>query len=172
VSLVIKTADELIALDLEGRGKARRAARETPAAKRVLRTFLDRGGPVSVDDVVAAPSDGSGETTRQALRALDDADLIRIRDNHIDLAYPFSASPTAFLVRLRDGRERYACCAIDALGIAPMVGQRIEIRSRCHHCGRPVEFPAAPDGPGPEAAGVMLWVGKRSEERCKVADSL
>jgi hypothetical protein len=50
--------------------------------------------------------------------------LIRIRDGHVDLAYPFSASPTAFVVRLPDGRERYACCATDALGIAPMVGQR------------------------------------------------
>jgi len=32
-NLVILTADELIALDIEGRGKARRAARETPASR-------------------------------------------------------------------------------------------------------------------------------------------
>ena len=87
-------------------------------------------------------------------------------------ACAFSASPRAFVVRLPDGRERYACCAIDALGIAPMVGQPVEIRSRCHHCGTPLEFSATPEGPGPEAAGVMLWVGKRTDERCKVADSL
>ena len=91
---------------------------------------------------------------------------------HVDIAYPFSALPTAFVVRLPEGGERYACCATDALGIAPMVGQRIEILSRCHHCGTALEFSATADGPAPEAAGVMLWVGERTEEGCKAADSL
>ncbi len=171
-NLVILTADELIALDVEGRGKARRAARETPTATRVLRTFLDRSGAVPVDEIVAGLQRGPAGALREALLRLDDDDLIRIRDGHVDIAYPFSASPTAFVVRLPDGRGRYACCAIDALGIAPMVGQPVEIRSRCHHCGTPLEFSATPEGPGPEAAGVMLWVGKRTDERCKVADSL
>lgn len=90
----------------------------------------------------------------------------------MDLAYPFSASPTPFVVRLPDGRERYACCAMDALGMAPMLGQRVEIRSRCHHCGTPLEFSAAPPGPGSEAEGVMLWFGERGDVRDKVADSL
>ena len=103
---------------------------------------------------------------------LDNDDLIRIRDGQIDVAYPFSASPTPFLVRLAGAKERYACCAMDALGIAPMVGQPVEIRSRCHHCTMPLEFSVSPDGPGTEAEGVMLWLGKRTDERCKVADSL
>src|SRR5881296_2406508 len=168
-SLEIKTADELIALDVEGRGRTRRAGRETLASRRILRMFLDRGGPIPVDEIVAAFQD---EAIHQALAALDNDDLIRIRDGQIDIAYPFSASPTPFVVRLPGGEERYACCAMDALGIAPMVGQRIELRSRCHHCGTPLEFSAAPEGPAPDAAGVMLWVGKRTDERCKVADSL
>jgi hypothetical protein len=172
VRLVIKTADELIALDVEGRGKARRAARETPASTRVLRAFLDRGGPVPVDEIVSGLPHAPAEALREALIRLDDDDLIRIRDGHVDIAYPFSASPTAFVVRLPDGRERNACCATDALGIAPMVGQPVEIRSRCHHCGTPLEFSTTPEGPGPEAAGVMLWVGKRTEEGCRAADSL
>lgn len=171
-SLVIKTADELIALDVEGRGQARRAARETPIATRVLRLFLDRGGPVPVDQILVGLPRGPAEALREALIRLDDDDLIRIRDGRVDVAYPFSASPTAFVVRLPDGRERYACCAIDALGIAPMVGQPVEIRSRCHHCGAPLEFSVTPEGPGPRAAGVMLWVGKRTDEQRKVADSL
>ena len=171
-SLVILTADELIALDVEGRGKARRAARETPISTRVLRIFLDRGGPVPVDEIVAGLQRGPGEALREALIRLDEEDLIRIRDGHVDVAYPFSASPTAFVVRLPDGRERYACCATDALGIAPMIGQSVEIRSRCLHCGTPLGFSATPEGPAPDAAGVMLWVGKRKEERCKAADSL
>src|SRR5438093_342135 len=168
-SLEIKTADELIALDVEGRGRTRRAGRETLASRRILRIFLDRGGPIPVDEIVAAFQD---EAIHQALAALDNDDLIRIRDGQIDIAYPFSASPTPFVVRLPGAKERYACCAMDALGIAPMVGQPVEIRSRCHHCKMPLEFSVSPDGPGTEAEGVMLWLGKRTDERCKVADSL
>jgi hypothetical protein len=169
---VILTADELIALDVEGRGKARRAAREAPIPRRILQAFLDRGGPAPVEELVAGLQRDSAEALRAALVQLDDDDLIRIRDGQIDLAYPFCTSPTAFVVRLPDGRERYACCATDALGIAPLVGQQVEIRSRCHHCGTPLEFSATPEGPGAEAAGVMLWVGKRTEEGGRAADSL
>jgi hypothetical protein len=172
-NLVILTADELIALDVEGRGAARRAAREAPLLRRILRVFLDRGGPIPIEELVADFQGGSTEAVHEALIRLDDDDLIRIRDDRVDLAYPFSTSPTAFVVRLSDGKERYACCATDALGIAPMIGQQIEIRSRCHHhCGTPLQLSATPDGPGPEAAGVMMWVGKRTEEGCKAADSL
>ena len=171
-SPVILTADDLIALDVEGRGQARRAAREAAMPRRILRAFLDRGGPIPVHEILADVQPGSAEAVHDALIRLDDEDLIRIRDGHVDIAYPFSAAPTAFVVRLPDGRERYVCCAIDALGIAPMVGQRIQIRSRCHHSHRPLEFSVTPEGPGPEAAGVMLWVGKRTEERCRGIDSL
>ena len=172
-SRVILTADELIALDVEGRGKARRAAREAPMSKWILRAFLERGAPVPVEEIVAGLQRGSAdEAVRDALMRMDDDDLIRVRDGHVDIAYPFSASPTPFVVRLPDGTKRYACCATDALGIAPMIGQRIEIRSSCHHCGVPVEFATTPEGPAPDAAGVMLWVGQRTEEQCRAVDSL
>src|SRR5947207_3352970 len=83
----------------------RRAAREAPLPRRILRAFLDRGGPIPVEDLVADFQGGSAEAIHQALIRLDDDDLIRIREGHVDLAYPFSASPTAFVVRLADGRE-------------------------------------------------------------------
>ena len=169
--LHIKTADELIALDLEGRWRTRRASRERLVSRRILRMFFDRGGPIPVEDIMASFPDDPAEVTRQALIALDDDDVILIRDGRIDIAYPFSTPPTPFVVRLPDGTERYTCCAMDALGVAPMVGQPVGIRSRCHHCSMPLEFSASPDGPGPGASGVMLWVGKRPEDRCRVADT-
>jgi hypothetical protein len=170
--LEIKTADELIDQELEARWTARRAARQTELFQRILRIFLDRGGPIRVEDIVSAFPDGPAEAVREALVALDDGDLIRVRDGQVDIAYPFSASPTPFVVRVPGDKERYACCAIDALGIAPMVGSRVEIRSWCHHCRTPLGVSAAPDGLGPDAYGVMLWLGKRTDERCRVADSL
>ncbi len=170
-SLQIKTAEEFAALDLEGRWTARRVARETAVFRRVLQLFVERGGPIAVEEIVAGLR-GDGASTWQALGALDDDDLIRIQDGKVDVAYPFTAASTPFVVRLPDGRQRFACCAVDALGIAPMIGQPIEIRSRCHHCATPLGLTASPEGARPEGSRIMLWVGQRADDRCKIADSL
>lgn len=161
MSLTILTADELIALD-EGWGQFRRAARETPTAVRILRAFLDSGGPLPVEAIADA----------DAVKRLNDHDLIRVREGRIDLAYPFTASPTPFVVRLPDGRERYACCATDALGFAPMIGQPVTIRARCQHSGAPLHFSVTVDGPEADASGIMLWSGKRAEPQCRSIDGL
>jgi hypothetical protein len=165
--LAILTAEELIALDTEGWGRFRRSARETPTALAILRAFLEHGGPVPVASLNADPDE---------LIYLHNRDLIRIdvRDggDRIDLAYPFSASPTPFIVQLSDGRERYACCATDALGFAPMIGQSVNIRSRCERSRTLLEFTVTPDGPGADAASVMIWSGKRAEAPCRSIDGL
>jgi hypothetical protein len=168
VDLVILTAEELKALDSLERQASRRYARQQPLAQAVLRAFLRRGGPVPVDHVISALP---GATTA-ALGTLDEEDLIRIRSGVIDIAYPFSAAPTPYVVRFRRGRERYACCATDALGIAPMTGERIDIITECHHCGEPMTISATPESVRPAAEGVMLWFGKRSDAGAKACDSL
>jgi len=171
-NLVILTADELKALDPLERQAARRAARQQPLVRLILRTFLQRGGPIPVEDIIAASPDGHAAALHDALVALDDEDLIRVRAGQIDIAYPFSGAPTPFRLRLSGGREPYACCATDALGIAPMVGEPVEITSSCHHCGEPLKFAATPPGVGLDAEGVMVWFGKRGDEGCKAFDSL
>jgi hypothetical protein len=171
-TLVILTAEELKALNPLERQAARRAARQQRLARLILRTFLQRGGPVHVEDIIAASPGVQPETIHDALVALDDEDLIRVRAGQIDIAYPFSTTPTPFRVRLPGGRERHACCATDALGLAPMVGEPIEITSSCHHCGDPLKFAVAPRGVGADAEGVMVWFGKRGDEGCKAFDSL
>jgi hypothetical protein len=173
MAVEIRTAAELITLDAEGRGAGRRAARETALLQRVLRTFADRPGPVQVDEIVSAfPAQVPGSVL-DALAKLDEEDLVRIDAGRIDLAYPFSVSPTPFGVDLDEGRgHRYVCCAIDALGIAPMLGRRVLIRSQCHHCSVPLDLSIDPSGPGPDAEGVMVWVGKRAEDERRACDSL
>ncbi|HEY3068218.1 MAG TPA: organomercurial lyase [Methylomirabilota bacterium] len=163
MSFVIRTAAELLALDTDGRSQARRAARETPVATRILRAFLDEGGPIPVDEIDVAPVE---------LARLHDDDLIRIHEGWIDVAYPFSAASTSFLVGLPEGGHRYACCATDALGFAPMIGTRVAISSRCHRSGAPLAFDVTPDGPEPDAASVMLWVGQRGDAPCRAIDGL
>jgi len=170
--LEIKTAEELVDAELEARWALRRAARQTDVLRRVLRAFVERSGPIRVEEIAVSLPDQAPATVWDSLIKLDEADLIEVRDGRVEIAYPFSAAPTPFVVRLAGSRERYACCAIDALGVAPMLGQRVHVRSRCHHCGTPLEFVVAPDGPGPEAPDVMLWVGKRWEGERRIATSL
>ena len=171
-NLVILTADELKALTPLERQAARREARQRPLVQLILRTFLQRGGPIPVEDIVAGSPGSRAGAVHAALVALDDDDLIRVRAGQIDIAYPFSGAPTPFRLRLSGAGERYACCATDALGIAPMVGEPVEITSSCHHCGEPLKFTATPHGVGRVAEGVMVWFGKRGDEQCKAFDSL
>lgn len=162
MELVIRTADELLALESQDRHAARRSARTSPVMRRVLRMFAARGGSIPVEEIGSPPDE---------LCALDADDLIRIQDGHVDVAYPFIAHPSPWVVTLPGGHERYACCATDALGIAPMLGQPTYIRSSCHHCGTALQFPVTPEGPGSEARGVMVWRGKQLDDRCKVVDT-
>ncbi len=90
----------------------------------------------------------------------DADDLLHLVDGRVRMAYPWSAAPTAFVVEPEDVGERYACCAIDALGIAAMLGRGVHVRSRCHQSGAPLAFSVSPDGPGPEARDMMVWVGR------------
>jgi hypothetical protein len=170
--LEIKTADELIDPELEARWASRRAARQTTVLQRVLRAFVDRGGPIAGEALLAVAPDVAPDALWATLIALDEDDLIQLREGNIEIAYPFSAIPTPFAVRLAAGQERYACCAIDALGMAPMLGQRVDIRSHCHHCGVPVELFVTPEGPEPGCEELMVWVGKQAEGERRVATSL
>jgi hypothetical protein len=156
--LPIKTAAELADADLEARAASRRAAREGLVMRTVLRLFADSGGPVRVDAVLSALPETRPDVLRRALGDLNDDDLLVLRDDAIELAYPFSGAPTRFVARRADGRERFICCAIDALGLAPMLGEPVQIASACHHCDAPLGFAVGPDGPGPEARDLMVWV--------------
>src|SRR5260370_22884986 len=169
---MIMTADELKALNSLERQAARRAAREQPLVRLILRTFLQRGGPIPIKDIVASSPDGRAEAVHDALTALDDEDVIRVRAGQVDIAYPFSAAPTTFRLRLSAGRERHACCATDALSIAAMIGEPVDITSPCHHCAESLKFAATPHGTGLHADGVMVWVGNRGDEGCTAVASL
>jgi len=171
-TLELKTAEELIDRDLEARWTTPRAALETEVLQSLLRAFVERPGPVVVEELVKALPAHAPAGIWEALTRLDEEDLIQLQDGRVDMAYPFSASPTPFVVHVSGRGDRYACCAIDALGVAPMLGQPVKIRSRCHHCGVPLEMSAGPDGPGLDAQGVMVWVGRQREGERRISTSL
>jgi len=162
--LPMKTLEELMDPAVEARRAARRAARENDLLRQVWRAFLARGAAIPVDALAGELIAPSPEAVREGLARLDAEDLIVVGDGVVRLAYPFSGEPTAFTVRLPDGRTRFTCCAIDALGIAPMLGQPVTVESRCHHCGAPLAFRVNPEGLGVDAQGVVVWVGQQDPD--------
>lgn len=126
--------------------------------------MLAHGAPIAIDMVERAATWLEPAAVRDGLAGLDEEDLLLLQNGVVRLAYPFSGDPTAFTIVLPDGRARFVCCAVDALGIAPMLGHPIEVRSPCHHCGEPIRFPVDPEGPGPGADGVMVWIGRRDPD--------
>ncbi|MGH7320831.1 MAG: organomercurial lyase [Candidatus Rokuibacteriota bacterium] len=164
MTLPIKTLDELMDPAAEARQAARRAARQNDLLRQVWRALLARGAPIAIDRIEREATWLEPTTVRDGLARLDDEDLILLEDGAVRLAYPFSGDPTAFTIVLPDGRARCVCCAVDALGIAPMLGQPIDIRAHCHHCGGPIGFPVDPEGPGPGADDVMVWIGRRDPD--------
>ena len=170
--LTIKTAEEVGDSDVEARAAIRRTARETPLLRTVLRLFADSGGPVSVTTVVGAVQGAQSDTVRNTLLRLNDDDLLILHQDRIDLAYPFSAFPTRFIVRREDGRERFTCCALDALGIAPMLNEGVEVASFCHHCDSPLRFTVGPEGPSSGADDLMVWVTKSEEGETRACTGL
>jgi hypothetical protein len=105
MALEIRTAAELTDPELEARWTTRRAARETDVLQQVLRAFVARAGPVEVEQIVAVFADGPPDGIRADLARLDADDLIQIRDGLVEVAYPFSALPTPFVVQLADGQS-------------------------------------------------------------------
>jgi hypothetical protein len=172
-SFAIKSADELLDAEFIAKWQDRKTI--DPLAREVLRLILDRfvveGGPLEIEALSRHLQGRAPDEIREALARLDQKDLILARDGKVVLAYPFAGGPTAFRVSLPDGRERYAVCAIDALGISPMLGQPVRLRSSCYHCGEALQIDVRPDGPvGGE--GIVVWVGERGDIRQKACSSI
>lgn len=118
----------------------------------------------------AAAVPPSGEATRttatelgldpdEAFAALARDDLVHTdRDGRPVVTYPFSARERGHRVLIGKIHEVEAMCAIDALGIAPMLGLPIEVRSRDPISGREIHVQLRPGeqaGWQPQAAVVL-----------------
>jgi hypothetical protein len=166
------TAAQLADPARDARWRARREGPEARVFRAVLRAFVERAGPVPVEAVVASLPELDAARVRESLARLDADDLLVLAGGAVDVAYPFAGRPTPFVVDLPGGQSRFSCCAIDALGIAPMVGGRVQVRAPCHQSGAPLAFPVDPDGPGAAAAGVMVWVARPGEDARRCTDTL
>jgi hypothetical protein len=134
----------------------------------ILRRFGTHGRPRSSE--ILAVAGRLGLHAEEALATLSGQDLVhRGANGAITVAYPFSGQPTAHRVRFPTGHEVDAMCAIDALGIAPMFGERIEIESRDPVSGEAIEARVATDGTAewrPESAVVVAGSTRSQGDAC------
>lgn len=121
----------------------------SPPAHQLYRALIDTllATGTLPDDAALATATGLGDAqARAALDELVAADWAgRDEGDALVALYPFSIVPTATTGQL-DGAERHAMCAIDALGIAPMLGQTTTIRSTCPVSDTPLTLTVTPDG--------------------------
>ncbi len=84
------------------------------------------------------------------------------RDSSEILSYnPFSADKTDFRVR-SGGREWWALCGWDALGIPAALGVAGRVESFCTDCGEPIVIDVDRDGTPSSNGLVVLHVGVRA----------
>jgi alkylmercury lyase len=105
----------------------------------ILGYFLEAGGPPGrswLDDTAAR----LGLDPAGARAGLAAADLMHVNGDsgRVQVAYPFSGVPSGHRVRLSGGREVWAMCAVDALGIPQMTGCDATITAADPHAGDPV----------------------------------
>jgi hypothetical protein len=134
----------------------------------ILRRFATSSRPSDAETRAAAEQ--FGLDVEGALERFAREDLVQVdRKGEIGVAYPFAGRPTAHHVRFQSGHEAYAMCAIDALGIAPMFDEPIEIASRDPLTEKEIQVELAPDGMGswqPQEA-VVVCGASGSGESCR-----
>ena len=124
-----------------------RASQISPSAHRLYRALIDgivvTGELLDGDALVWATRLHPEELSR-LFDELAHADWIG-RDERGDIValYPFAPEPTDVRVQIEEA-ERFAMCATDALGVAPLLDRDVTIRSWCVHCEAPIHLALRP----------------------------
>jgi hypothetical protein len=110
----------------------------SPAARRlhkaILRVFATTG--TAPDSATLAEALAGDDDLHGLLAELHEHDVVRLDEHGAAwAAYPFSGVPTAHLVAIDGGPTVYAMCAVDALGMADMLGRDITVTSTDPACG-------------------------------------
>ncbi|MFD5514144.1 alkylmercury lyase family protein [Streptomyces sp. NPDC127051] len=153
------------ALDVVGRaGRGRRAPAERglrAVHQAVLRHFADTG-TAPAPDLLEPVAAQAGRTAREVLGELAAEDFLTLDEaGQIRAAYPFSAVPTRHRVRIDGGAEVWSMCAIDALGIPPMLEADVLISSTDPVNGRPVTVTTYGGAATWEPEDAVVFVGQR-----------
>jgi alkylmercury lyase-like protein len=151
-------------LDPVGRGGQGRLA-PTGGGMRAVQQAVLRAVAASgemPDDRALDAAAGTGRSGRAVLAALAEQDFLYPDDSGVHAAYPFSLRPTRHRVAIEGGPTVWAMCAIDALGIAPMLGRATTITSSDPISGRTITVSATPTAARWEPSNAVVFVGRRN----------
>lgn len=126
----------------------------------VLRAYAETGRPPEPAELqdTARPF---GPTARQMLADLAASDLLGLDEaGRIRMAYPFSTRPTPHVVAIASGPRVYSMCALDALGIPPMLGVDAVITSADPLSGAVVTVTFSAGRASWDPPGAVLYVGR------------
>jgi hypothetical protein len=151
--------------DWRGR-RDRLELKERTLYREVLLAFAGAEPPTR--DALAALAGELDLKLAAALARFEELDLLRTDADtgQIVAAYPFSGRPTAHRLELPGGRKAYAMCAVDALGVAAMLGAPVRVHSRDPISDEEIVVDVPPEGEArwsPEAA--VVYVGGRDGEQ-------
>ena len=115
----------------------------------IYRHFAEAGRRPSPEDV----AERVGSNVQSVLDAYPRLRVQRVLalepdGSSIRMAPPFSGIPTQHVVTV-DGKQYFANCAWDSLGVIAALQQPGEVRSRCAQSGEPLQLVVGPDGPEP-----------------------
>ncbi|MEU4808097.1 alkylmercury lyase family protein [Nocardia fluminea] len=137
---------------------------EKAAHQAILRSFATDGRAPTGDELSAAAA-GHDVPVDKLLRRLHDADIIRLdRTGNIAAAYPFSATPTRHRVGISGGATVFAMCAVDALGVAAMLGTQVTITSTDPVTADPITITVDGEHITAQPATSVVFVGAQAGE--------
>ena len=130
----------------------------------IARAIRERGVIPRVADVAAELELQSSPIGASFARMADGHVFIARKGSHEIYAYdPFCADPTDFLVRA-GGREWWAICGWDALGIPPALGTTGTVEARCGDCEESIHIDVGLAGNATTSSGAVLQVGLPARE--------
>jgi hypothetical protein len=145
-------------------GQGRRAPAEgclRAVQQAVLRAAAATGNPpppTALDTLAAT----CGRRGADVLRDLAAADFLSLdATGGIHAAYPFSLSPSPHRVHLDSTAATWAMCAVDALGIAAMLGRPVTVDSADPVTGNPIRVHAGVDTVHAQPATTVVFIGQR-----------
>ena len=139
-------ADGAGAPGVAGGGRLAPAGVLRAVQQQVLRAFATAGRPPAAP-ALAETAARYGTAADAVLARLHATDILRLGSGgEIRAAYPFSGVPTRHVVDIDGGPRVHAMCAIDALGIAAMLGTRVVITSADPGTGEPIAVTVQADG--------------------------
>src|ERR1041384_1090594 len=111
--------------------------------------FVTTGEAPTVAGLASTLGPGSRDIVASFQRLFERRLLVLGSDREqILMAPPFSGVPTQHRV-IVGGREYFANCAWDALGVVAALGRDGLVRSRCEQSGEPLDIPVHAAGPDP-----------------------